>query len=80
VAFDFGSLKDILVCPKSKSRLVCDGDALICTDPNCRLRFEIRDEIPVMLLDEATELAPSEWRQIVSQVSEVDAATSPPED
>ena len=70
MAFDFGPLKEVLVCPKSKSRLVCEGDSLICTDPDCRLKFEVRDEIPVMLLDEATELTQSEWQEIVQQDSD----------
>ena len=27
---------------------------LTCQDPDCRLVYPIRDEIPVMLIDEAT--------------------------
>ena len=55
-------LLDILVCPvckgpltykKSVQELVCYG---------CRLGFPIRDEIPVMLEDEARQLAPDESR------------------
>jgi len=67
MAFDFHELQDILVCPKSKSPLVCAENSLICTDPNCRLMFALRDEIPVMLLDEATELSQNEWTQIIAQ-------------
>ncbi len=46
-------LLDILVCPKCKGAIYLNNsqDALVCD--NCRLAFEIRDDIPVMLIDEA---------------------------
>jgi len=46
-------LLDILACPKCKGdiRLNDAGDGLICD--NCKLLYEIRDDIPVMLIDEA---------------------------
>lgn len=45
----------ILACPKCKKsvELSEDGDFLRCG--NCRLQFPIRDDIPVMLIDEAQE-------------------------
>jgi uncharacterized protein YbaR (Trm112 family) len=30
-----------------------DGSGLKCTDPECALIYPIRDDIPVMLVDEA---------------------------
>ncbi len=49
-------LLDILACPLCKSSLVYDkkNQELICKAD--RLAFPIRDEIPVMLEDEAREL------------------------
>lgn len=49
-------LLDILACPKCKGDLVLNdaGDGLICQ--NCRLLYEIRDDIPIMLIDEAKPL------------------------
>ncbi len=49
-------LLDILVCPLCKSPLVYKKDAqeLICKAD--RLAFPIRDDIPVMLEEEAREL------------------------
>jgi len=49
-------LLEILRCPKCKSKveLKPDGNALKCTDPECALVYPIRDDIPVMLIDEAT--------------------------
>ena len=46
-------LLDILACPKCKGelRLNQTEDGLICE--RCRLLYEIRDEIPIMLIDEA---------------------------
>jgi len=53
-------LLDILVCPICKSPLVYKKDTqeLICKAD--RLAYPIRDDIPVMLEDEARALAPEE--------------------
>ena len=49
-------LLDILACPKCKGeiKLSPEGDGLICDA--CRLKYPIRDDIPVMLIDEAISL------------------------
>lgn len=46
-------LLEILVCPKCKGDLEYKpgADALLCHA--CGLRYEIRDDIPIMLIDEA---------------------------
>ena len=46
-------LLEILVCPKCKGELAIteQQDGLICNA--CRLKYEIRDDIPIMLIDEA---------------------------
>ena len=46
----------ILVCPKCKGVLEHREleSSLVC--PNCRLRYPIRDDIPIMLIDEATPI------------------------
>jgi uncharacterized protein YbaR (Trm112 family) len=46
----------ILVCPKCKGTLDYreSEPSLVC--PACRLRYPVRDDIPIMLLDEATPL------------------------
>ena len=53
-------LLDILVCPVCKGPLVYRKaeQELICKA--CRLAYPVRDEIPVMLEDEARQLAPEE--------------------
>jgi uncharacterized protein YbaR (Trm112 family) len=52
-------LLDILVCPNCKSPLHHDvqTNELICKAD--QLAFPIRDDIPVMLVNEARELNPS---------------------
>ena len=49
-------LLDILACPQCKEGVKINekGDELICE--KCRLVYEIRDDIPVMLVDEAKSL------------------------
>ncbi len=46
----------ILVCPRCKGPLDhrAAESSLVC--PACRLRFPVRDDIPIMLMDEATPL------------------------
>ncbi len=51
------NLLDILVCPKCKGELSLtpNADGLNC-DP-CRLQYEIRDDIPNMLIEDARSLS-----------------------
>lgn len=46
-------LLDILACPKCKGDIFLNkaGDGLICK--SCRLLYQIKDDIPIMLIDEA---------------------------
>ncbi len=65
MAFDLAPLKEILACPKSHHALVQDGNRLVCTSAECRLAYEVRDDIPVMLVNEAKELTEEEWKAVV---------------
>ena len=49
-------LLDILACPKCKGdiNLTDDGCGLVCD--KCKLKYPIKDNIPVMLIDEAEKL------------------------
>ena len=51
-------LLNILACPKCKGDIHLNeaGDGLICEQ--CRLLYEIREDIPIMLIDEARPLDP----------------------
>ena len=48
------ALLEILVCPKCKGELEYreQEPALVCHA--CRLRYAVREDIPIMLIDEAT--------------------------
>ena len=50
-------LLDILACPKCKGDIHLNEtqDGLICD--HCKLLYEIRDGIPIMLIDEAKHLS-----------------------
>ena len=49
-------LLEILACPKCKSevKLTEEGDGLVCEA--CKLKYAIKDDIPVMLIDEAEKI------------------------
>ena len=50
-------LLEILVCPKCKGALqhrMTPSEALVCN--TCRLVYAVEDDIPIMLVDEATPL------------------------
>jgi uncharacterized protein YbaR (Trm112 family) len=51
-------LLEILACPKCRSELRADeaADELVCT--GCGLAYPVRDDIPVLLVDEARQPSP----------------------
>ena len=48
-------LLEILACPQCRSPLRVDEQAeeLVCTSETCGLAYPVRDDIPVLLIDEA---------------------------
>ena len=54
-------LLEILVCPVTKGALVYDKEKQELVSKAARLAYPIRDDIPVMLEDEARRLDPSEY-------------------
>lgn len=76
-------LLEILACPDEKGPLYyfdpassgtdggssgTDGGFLFC--PTCRRRYEVRDDIPVMLLDEATTLSEADAEALLARAAE----------
>jgi uncharacterized protein YbaR (Trm112 family) len=55
-------LLDILVCPVTKGPLIYDKEKQELVSKSARLAYAIRDDIPVMLEDEARALEDDEWR------------------
>lgn len=53
-------LIEILVCPLCKGPLDYRKEAAELVCKVCRLAYPIRDDIPIMLEDEARQLAPEE--------------------
>ncbi|MFL6089174.1 MAG: Trm112 family protein [Aeromicrobium sp.] len=51
------ALLDILVCPQCRAALFVDNDAdeLVCN--TCQLAYPVRNDIPVMLVDEARDVS-----------------------
>lgn len=52
-------LLEILVCPKCKGDLTYSESEATLTCPSCRLVYEVRDDIPILLIDEARPLQTS---------------------
>ena len=50
------ALLDILVCPQCKGELQLEDDESGLCCEACRLLYPIRDDIPIMLVDEAKAL------------------------
>jgi uncharacterized protein len=61
-------LLEILACPEDKGPLyyLADEDALY--NPRLKRRYDVRDDIPVMLIDEATTVDDGEHERIVAKV------------
>ena len=52
------ALLDIMACSFCKSELRLEGEKLHCANKECGLVFPIKDDIPVMLIDEAQRPCP----------------------
>ena len=65
-------LLDILACPQCKSEVFLDthdGEHIQCTNPECRRRYDVREDIPVMLVDEATVLESQDFEAALARRS-----------
>jgi uncharacterized protein YbaR (Trm112 family) len=49
------ALLDIIVCPSCHASLSVEGEELVCS--GCGLAYPVRDDIPVLLIDEARKPA-----------------------
>ncbi len=52
-------LLELLVCPKCRGALrhETEPESLVCE--RCRLRYEVKDDIPILLVEEARPLEPA---------------------
>ena len=49
-------LLDILACPKCKGDLIYKEKDCFLVCNKCRLKYPVKDDIPVMLIDEAVKI------------------------
>ncbi len=59
-------LLEILVCPVTKGRLSYDRDKQELISKSARLAYPVRNDIPVMLEEEARKLTPEEAEALPS--------------
>jgi len=59
-------LLDILACPDCKTPVVLDAERLVCCKTECRRVYPIREDIPIMLIEESRALDRPEWEKIMS--------------
>lgn len=57
-------LLDILVCPVTKGPLIFDAGRNELISRSARLAYPIRDDIPIMLEEEARELSDEELERL----------------
>ena len=66
-------LLDVLACPEDKGSLLYFESESALYNPRLKRRYEIRDDIPVMLVDEATTVDEAEHERLVAK-AEADGA------
>lgn len=65
----------VLCCPVSRKPLIQKGDWLVSTDAESRLRYPIRDGIPVLLEEESESLDEATWTSLVGSESDPNAGS-----
>jgi uncharacterized protein YbaR (Trm112 family) len=67
-------LLEILACPEDKGPLLYFEDESSLYNPRLRRRYEVRDDIPIMLIDEAVEVDDAEHERLLAK-AEADGIT-----
>ncbi|HEV3352527.1 MAG TPA: Trm112 family protein [Acidimicrobiales bacterium] len=60
-------LLDILACPEDKGPLLYFRDEDSLYNPRLKRRYAIRDDIPIMLIDEAETVSDDEHQRLVAK-------------
>ena len=71
MTFNFEKSRSYLVCPRCHADLVLDGDSLVCTNPDVRLRYPILEDIPRLLVEEAEQLSPDAWAAVMQRAGRI---------
>ena len=64
------ALLSILACPEDKGPLYYLEPEQVLFNPRLRRTYEVRDEIPVMLVEEASEIDDAEFDRLSALVSD----------
>jgi uncharacterized protein len=64
-------LLEILACPEDKGPLYYLEDEDTLYNPRLKRKYEVRDDIPVMLIDEATAADDAEHERIMARVADL---------
>jgi len=62
-------LLQILACPEDKGPLLYFADEDALYNPRLKRRYDIRDDIPVMLIDEATTVDDAEHDRLLAKAA-----------
>jgi uncharacterized protein len=60
-------LLEILACPEDKGPLLYFEDEQVLYNPRLKRKYEIREDIPVMLIDEATAADATEHERLLAK-------------
>jgi uncharacterized protein YbaR (Trm112 family) len=60
-------LLEILACPEDKGPLLYFVDEQALYNPRLKRRYDVRDDIPVMLIDEATTVDDAEHERLLAK-------------
>jgi uncharacterized protein YbaR (Trm112 family) len=60
-------LLEILACPKDKGPLLYFADEDALYNPRLQMRYAVRDDIPIMLIDEAEVVDDAEHARLVAK-------------
>lgn len=66
------TLLEILACPEDKGPLYYLEDEHLLYNPRLTRRYEIRDDIPVLLIDEAVTVDAAEHERIMNRITAED--------
>lgn len=69
-------LLDILVCPEDKGPLVYFADDGFLYNPRLKRKYEIRDDIPVLLVSEAASVSDDEAATLDARASDASVRTT----
>ena len=62
-------LLEILACPEDKGPLLYFADEAALYNPRLKRRYAIRDDIPIMLIDEAETVSEAEHGRLIGKAA-----------